>query len=42
LVFLVAMLVGDSFNGLAALGLLAVGMIGRAVFIRQATPNSPH
>ena len=37
-VFLVAMLVGDSFNGLAALGLLAVGMIGRAVFIRQATP----
>jgi APA family basic amino acid/polyamine antiporter len=34
-VFLVAMLIGDSFNGLAALGLLAVGMIGRAVFVRQ-------
>jgi len=34
-VFLVAMLVADSFNGLAALGLLAVGMIGRAVFLRE-------
>jgi hypothetical protein len=30
--FLVAMLVGDMFNGLAAVGLLAVGMIGRALF----------
>jgi len=37
-VFLVAMLAGDSFNGLAALGLLAVGLIARAVFIRQTTP----
>jgi hypothetical protein len=29
-IFLVAMLFGDSFNGLAALGLLAVGLVGRA------------
>ena len=36
--FLVAMLFGDSFNGLAALGLLAVGLIGRAAFTRRATP----
>ena len=36
-IFLVAMLIGDSFNGLAALGLLAVGLIGRTVFRQQAT-----
>ena len=36
-IFLVAMLVADMFNGLAALGLLAVGLIGRAVFTRGAT-----
>jgi hypothetical protein len=37
-IFLVAMLVGDMLNGLAALGLLGVGLIGRAVFTRGATP----
>jgi APA family basic amino acid/polyamine antiporter len=36
-IFLVAMLIGDSFNGLAALGLLAVGLIGRSVFSWRAT-----
>jgi basic amino acid/polyamine antiporter, APA family len=36
-IFLVAMLFGDSFNGLAALGLLAVGLIGRAVLTCRAT-----
>jgi basic amino acid/polyamine antiporter, APA family len=36
--FLVAMLMGDMLNGLAALGLLTVGLIGRAVFARVATP----
>jgi APA family basic amino acid/polyamine antiporter len=39
MIFLVAMLVADMFNGLAALGLLAVGLIGRAVFTRGATPS---
>jgi len=37
-IFLVAMLFGDSFNGLAALGLLAVGLVGRAALTRRATP----
>ena len=36
-IFLIAMLMGDIFNGLAALGMVAVGLIGRAVFIRPAT-----
>ena len=36
--FLVVMLFGDSFNGLAALGLLAVGLIGRAALMRGTTP----
>jgi APA family basic amino acid/polyamine antiporter len=36
-IFLVAMLIGDSFNGLAALGLLAVGLIGHLLFRRPAT-----
>jgi basic amino acid/polyamine antiporter, APA family len=36
--FLVAMLFGDPFNGLAALGLLALGLIGRAALTRRATP----
>jgi basic amino acid/polyamine antiporter, APA family len=36
--FLVAMLFGDSFNGVAALGLLAVGLIGRAALTRRFTP----
>jgi basic amino acid/polyamine antiporter, APA family len=30
--FLIAMLVADSFNGLAAVGLLAVGLVARSVF----------
>jgi hypothetical protein len=34
--FLVAMLVGDMFNGFAAVGLLAVGLIGRTLFTRGA------
>jgi APA family basic amino acid/polyamine antiporter len=37
MIFLVTMLIGDSFNGLAALGLLAAGLIGRALFKPQAT-----
>jgi APA family basic amino acid/polyamine antiporter len=37
MIFLVVMMIGDSFNGLAALGLLAVGLIGRTIFRRQAT-----
>jgi APA family basic amino acid/polyamine antiporter len=37
-VFLVAMLFGDWLNGLAALGLLAVGLVGRAALARRATP----
>jgi len=37
-IFLVAMLFGDSFNGLAALGLIAVGLVGRAALTRCATP----
>jgi APA family basic amino acid/polyamine antiporter len=37
-IFLVAILFGDSFNGLAALGLLAVGLVGRAALTRRATP----
>jgi basic amino acid/polyamine antiporter, APA family len=40
-IFLVAMLFGDSFNGLAALGLLAIGLLGRAVLMRGATSSSP-
>jgi basic amino acid/polyamine antiporter, APA family len=38
-IFLLGMLVGDMFNGLAALGLLAIGLIGRASFTRGATPS---
>ena len=38
-IFLIAMLIGDLVNGLAALGLLAVGLIGSALFVRQATPT---
>jgi len=37
--FLLGMLAGDMFNGLAALGLLAIGLIGRAVFTRKATSS---
>src|SRR5262249_52995050 len=35
--YLVAMLVGNMFNGLAAVGLLAVGLIARVLFTRGAT-----
>jgi APA family basic amino acid/polyamine antiporter len=35
--FVIAMLIGDPFNGLAAIVLLAVGLIGRALFKPQAT-----
>jgi APA family basic amino acid/polyamine antiporter len=38
LIFLIGMLVGDPFNGLAALGLVAAGLIGRAVFARGIIP----
>jgi hypothetical protein len=38
-IFLVAMLVGDPFNGLAALALLGLGLIGRAAFTRGASPR---
>ena len=41
-IFLIAMLFGDSFNGLAALGLLAVGLLGRAVLTRSTTSSSPN
>jgi len=37
--FLVGMLAGDVFNGLAALALLAMGLIGRALFTRKAIPS---
>ena len=38
-IFLVGMLVGDMLNGLAALGLLAIGLIGRAFFARGASQS---
>ena len=38
-IFLLGMLAGDMFNGLAALGLLAIGLIGRAFFTRRASPS---
>jgi APA family basic amino acid/polyamine antiporter len=36
--FLVGILAGDMFNGLTALALLAVGLIGRALLTRASTP----
>jgi len=36
LTFLLGMLAGDVLNGLAAAGLLAIGLIGRALFVRRA------
>jgi hypothetical protein len=33
---LLGMLAGDVLNGLAALGLLAIGLIGRALFSQRA------
>jgi len=38
LIFLVGMLVGDVLNGLAALGLLATGLFGRALLTRRIKP----
>ena len=38
MIFLIAMLVGDPFNGLAALALLGVGLIGRVAFARGDVP----
>jgi basic amino acid/polyamine antiporter, APA family len=38
-IFLLGMLTGDMFNGLAALGLLAIGLIGRALSALRATPS---
>ena len=37
--FLLGMLAGDVLNGLAALGLLAIGLIGRALFTRRTSPS---
>jgi len=37
--FVVGMLAGDVFNGLAALGLLAIGLIGRLLFAWRTTPS---
>jgi APA family basic amino acid/polyamine antiporter len=37
--FLLGMLAGDVLNGLAALGLLAIGLIGHALFTWRATPS---
>jgi APA family basic amino acid/polyamine antiporter len=38
LIFLVGMLMGDILNGLASLGLFAVGLLGRAVLARKTNP----
>jgi len=37
--FVVGMLAGDVFNGLAALALLAIGLIGRVLFAWRTTPS---
>jgi APA family basic amino acid/polyamine antiporter len=37
--FLVGTLAGNMFNGLAALALLAVGLIGRVLFAGRSTPS---
>jgi len=37
--FLVGMLMGDILNGIASLGLLALGLCGRALFTRKASPS---
>jgi APA family basic amino acid/polyamine antiporter len=39
LIFLAGMFMGDILNGFASLGLLALGLFGRAVFARRATPS---
>jgi APA family basic amino acid/polyamine antiporter len=40
-IFLVALLAGDTFNGLAAIGLLTAGLIGRAALTRWTTSSPP-
>src|SRR5262245_3517171 len=40
-ILLFGMLAGDVFNGLAALGLVAIGLIGRAMCTRQKAPSCP-
>jgi APA family basic amino acid/polyamine antiporter len=37
--FLLGMLAGDVLDGLAAIGLLAIGLVGRALFTRRSTPS---
>jgi len=39
MIFLVGMLVGDMLNGLAALALLGVGILGRVLFKLRTTPS---
>ena len=39
MIFLVGMLVGDMLNGLAALALLGVGILGRVPFKLRITPS---
>jgi APA family basic amino acid/polyamine antiporter len=39
LIFLIGMLMGDIWNGLASLGLFAVGLLGRAVVTRKINPR---
>src|SRR5262245_230915 len=38
-IFLIGMFVGDMFNGVSALVLLAIGLVGRAVLIRKGGPQ---
>jgi APA family basic amino acid/polyamine antiporter len=38
-IFLLGMLSADVFNGLAAVGLAAIGLMGRALFTRRAIPS---
>jgi APA family basic amino acid/polyamine antiporter len=40
-IFLVALMTGDTFNGLAAIGLLTAGLIGRAALTRWPTSSPP-
>jgi len=40
-IFLVALMTGDTFNGLAAIGLLTAGLIGRAALTRWTTSSPP-
>lgn len=38
-IFLLGMLAGDMFNGLAAVGLLSTGLLGGALHMRRAAPQ---